>query len=166
MDGLDAAAFADCHGGPGLPCPTGCGPADFDRDGDVDCTDHDRFAGAWTAPGTAPPLPACSITTITLTGTVLSWTAIDGANRYDVVQGDLAVLLQTGGDFTLSVDRCVANDVAATSLSDGAVAEAGGGFWFLFRGVKPGGNLTYDCLCDAQVDSRDPGINAAGGTCP
>ncbi len=52
----DAALFAACLAGSGVPIETVCEPADFDSDGDVDCGDTANFRRGWTGPPEFPPL--------------------------------------------------------------------------------------------------------------
>jgi len=93
--------------------------------------------------------------------THLSWTAMAGDPRFDVVCGDLTVLRDTG-DFYFATDLCLANDRPETTLPYSIEVDAGGALWFLVR--EDGG--TYDADLDAQPFSRDPGIDAAVVSCP
>ena len=95
--------------------------------------------------------------------TTLGWQVTPGATAYDVVQGSLAQLLVSGGDFASSVDACVANDTPAASTPALDAPPAGEGFFFLVR-PAPGG--TYDETCPAGLASRDAGIGASPLACP
>ena len=95
----------------------------------------------------------------------LDWTALHGSTAYDVVRGDLGALRSSGGDFALATEACLVEDQAGTSLNYGVVPAPGEGFWMLVRGIDGNGNMTYDSLYPAQIESRDAGINAAGGAC-
>jgi hypothetical protein len=99
-------------------------------------------------------------------GTELSWTSLPGADRYDVVRGDLGVLRTSGGNFTAATQACVADDTTATSRMFAPSPTPGRGLWFLVRGascVAPG---TYDSGASSQVASRDSEIDAAPAACP
>ncbi|MBI4718486.1 MAG: IPTL-CTERM sorting domain-containing protein [Planctomycetes bacterium] len=61
VDAADFTAFEACFTGPEGVLATGCEPADFDGDGDIDCVDADGFASAWSAVGTPPEVAACVI---------------------------------------------------------------------------------------------------------
>jgi hypothetical protein len=143
---------------------------DFDGSGIDDACDPIRnLAVAWEA-GT----PAPSSTTV-------EWLphASGGHSdvRYDLVRGDLAALV-AGGDFTGSVETCVADDHTNVNVlfidDDPAPGE---GQWFLVRGVWVTPDLlihpmTYDTwVVDVpsgagQHETRDPGIGASPLTCP
>lgn len=82
--------------------------------------------------------------------------------RYDVVQGDLQTLLETGGAFDVATWACLANRVSATWLPFGASPESGRGYWFLER--SDGGS--YADADAAQVGSPDEQIAASVGACP
>jgi hypothetical protein len=97
----------------------------------------------------------------------LTWTPTPGTTGYDVVRGVLSTLRATGGDFTASVDACLANDASQPQGQDDATAPAGNGFWYLVRAVnactEPG---TYDDTIPPQVGSRDSEIDASPNACP
>lgn len=96
----------------------------------------------------------------------LEWLASLNATSYDVVRGDLGTLHATGGDFTAATVECLANNTTATQLDHAVDPAAGGGFWFLVRGVGAGGPMTWDDPGYSQVGSRDAEINAALMSCP
>ena len=79
---------------------------------------------------------------------------------YDVVQGSLTILHETGGSFEQATEACLADDLHASSLRFDARPLPGEGFWFLVRAA----GSTYDTGLPSQVGSRDPGI-AASRTC-
>ena len=81
---------------------------------------------------------------------------------YDVVVGSLRALRASGGDFSLAVSRCLANDLHAheTPFLDPAAADDA-----LFVLVRAAGS-TYDTFAPTQVRSRDPGIAASPNACP
>ena len=95
----------------------------------------------------------------------LSWLAALNAASYDVVRGDLRLLHDSGGNFTLATQQCLANNSASTFLDYSATRAPGEGDWFLVRGVTPTGNLTYDSPGSSQVGLRDAEIATAAGTC-
>lgn len=94
---------------------------------------------------------------------VLTWAGGGGADGYDVFQGSLADLRNTGGNFSASIDACLAEDQTGTSyqqsMSIGTTAD-----FFLVRSVNCGGNGTSDTGGTGQVESRDGEI-ASSGTC-
>ena len=90
----------------------------------------------------------------------LSWLTALNAMSYDVVRGDLGTLRSTGGDFTLAVDTCLANNATGTELPYTEDPPAGAGDFFVVRGNAPGGPLTYNEPGSSQVGSRDAEITA------
>ena len=102
---------------------------------------------------------------LTVEPDALSWTAVAGAVTYDVVRGDLEVLNDTGGDFSLATEACIADNLAVQTLDVGD-PPAGMAYWYLVRGVATTGPMTYQALYDSQVGLRDPEIAAAPSTCP
>ncbi len=97
---------------------------------------------------------------------LLSWTALAGATAYDIVQGGLAALRSSNGNFQSATQACIANNTTGTSFPAGGTPSAGDGFWFLVRGENCGGNGTYNSGSPKQVGSRDSGIAASGNDCP
>ena len=97
---------------------------------------------------------------------LVSWTALTGADTYDLVRGSLTLLNSSGGDYTTATQACLANDLAGTSFTDATVPALGGGFFYLVRGVSCGGAGTYDSGAASQVGSRDAEINASANACP
>lgn len=166
VDADDFARFDSCFTGPGGYRAPGCVPGDFDGDNDVDCRDWYAFVGEWTPPGDPPGLAQCSqVVNISLGRTELSWTTALGATGYDVVQGDL-MGLRDGGDYSIAVDQCLADDVDASTLAYATGPPPGAAWWVLVRGVSGSINMTWDCLEGSLVASRDPGIDAAAAACP
>ncbi len=100
-------------------------------------------------------------------GTRLSWAAAPNAGAYDAVEGDLAALRASGGDFAASVSRCLAGDLAATSLHlDEPDPVPGGGSWYLVRGKRSVCRGTFADDSAGGANPRDTGIGTAAGTCP
>ena len=96
----------------------------------------------------------------------LSWSATPGATAYDVVRGNLRTLAATGGDFSVSTDSCVGNDIATTESSDTSSPGAGEGFWYLVRAENCGGFGSFESGAPGQVTPRDPGIASSASHCP
>jgi hypothetical protein len=95
----------------------------------------------------------------------LEWCPIDGAQGYDVVEGDLELLRSTGGDFSVATTGCTGNDLAVLSLEPTSEPPSGQGVWFLVRanGVA---SADFDTVFSSQVGSRTGEIEAAAVTCP
>jgi hypothetical protein len=102
---------------------------------------------------------------LTLDRSTLTWTEAIGAYAYDVVRGDLDVLLASGGDFTASVRRCLGEEVPPATLPSADQPALGRGFWYLIRGVSGAMNLTYDSGSPQQIAPRDASINASPRSC-
>ncbi len=99
--------------------------------------------------------------------TELRWSAAIGATGYDVVRGDLGVLLGAGGDFAAAVTECLENDGSDTASYASAIPSPGAGFFYLARGVTSAcGFGSYDSGASAQAGSRDAEIEAAPPACP
>jgi hypothetical protein len=96
----------------------------------------------------------------------LSWTATQGAIAYDVVRGDLDVLVASGGDFAAATQACVADEVDGTSVGYDENPGPGQGHWILVRGVSSEGPITYQALYSSQVGVRDEEIQASAAGCP
>jgi hypothetical protein len=101
---------------------------------------------------------------LTVGRTSLSWTPVLGALTYDAVEGSLAALAASSGDFAAATTGCVAGAVAETTLPY-AGEPAPGGSWYLVRGRTAEGPMTWESLYPSQVGLRDEEI-AAGATCP
>ncbi len=97
---------------------------------------------------------------------VLSWISTTVATSYDVVRGELAILLESEGDFTIATTECLADDLEDTSFSYPALPEPGEGFWFLVRANQCGGVGSYDSGGFFQQGSRDLEIDSSPGACP
>lgn len=85
----------------------------------------------------------------------LEWLASLDAIHYDVVRGDLATLRSTGGDFSASVEACVANDWGKKDLGYAIDPPTGEGDWFLVRGSSAAASMTWNSTGPAQVGNRD-----------
>jgi len=117
---------------------------------------------------TAPAPTGSPSVTVSKSGTAarVSWSALAGADSYDLVRGGLVLLRSSGGNFTTSTGACLANDAAATSYDDAATPPAADGYWYLVRGSSCGGPGTYDSGAPRQQGSRDDEIAASASACP
>lgn len=91
----------------------------------------------------------------------LLWLPSLNADRYDAVRGDLGTLRSTGGDFTLAVDVCLADDTTLTAVGNGADPAPGQGYWYLSRGVENGVGLTWNAPGSSQSGDRDGELAAS-----
>jgi hypothetical protein len=112
------------------------------------------------------PPPPGEISLLAVTRSMHSWNGRADATGYDVVRGGLLTLASSSGDFAVSVDACVANDLAATSLPDTVDPPPGDGYWFLVRAVNCVGVGSYDSGSASQAGSRDAEIQTAPSNCP
>jgi len=133
--------------------------------GQVDLNTGGRYCvGACAA---APPGGSSSIAVSNQgNGDLVSWSAVAGADAYDLVRGSLSLLNSSGGNFTTSLQACLADDQAGLGFVDTALPPVGNGFWYLVRGLSCGGAGTYDSVGGNQVGSRDAEIAASPGSCP
>jgi hypothetical protein len=95
----------------------------------------------------------------------LTWSAPPGASAFDVVRGDLAALLGSGGDYAVAVAECLEDDWSAPPLIHGEDPLPGEGFWYLVRRVTGSGNGSYDTCSPAQLGGRDAEIEQSGLGC-
>ena len=100
-------------------------------------------------------------------GQTLEWDAEPGAESYDLIRGDLTVLLSSSGDYAQAVEACLASAQTAASFSDPETPAAGVGWFYLVRargcGDQPG---SYDSGSTSQSASRDASIAASPAACP
>jgi hypothetical protein len=167
VDTDDFDRFSFCFTGPGgYPAP-GCAPADFDGDQDVDCRDWYSFAEAWSGLSDPPAFGACSeAIDLSVDRSRLEWTAVDGADTYDVVWGDLDTLRHGDGDYTGAVGGCVVDDLADFEVPFAVEPTPGSAWWLLVRGTSGTSHLSYDNQVGSQFGNRDAGIDASGDACP
>jgi N-acetylneuraminic acid mutarotase len=96
----------------------------------------------------------------------LTWSSVVAATHYDLVRGDLSILLGTRGDFSSATRACLADNLAGLTSTSSEVPVTGGAFWYVVRPVNCGGNGTYDSGDAAQAGLSDAGINASASSCP
>lgn len=96
----------------------------------------------------------------------LSWDLARAATCYDVVMGDLRALREGAGDFGTATERCLGDDLPATSIPFGDDPAPGEGFWFLVRAVDGMTDDSYDQGEASQVGSREAGIAQSPAACP
>lgn len=97
----------------------------------------------------------------------LSWEPLDGAAFYDVVRGDLQQLKATGGRFDAALVGCLADDTGMPTVRDEEIPAAGGGTFYVVRGVTAGAFAgSYESGGPGQVNPRDAPIAAAPVACP
>jgi hypothetical protein len=103
---------------------------------------------------------------LALDKTDVSWSSQPGATGYDVLQGDLAVLRSSGGDFAAATEQCVSSNQPGTSAAIAGPLLPGEALWYLVRAVNVGGQGTYDTGVPSQLGQRDAEILASGLDCP
>jgi len=96
----------------------------------------------------------------------LSWSAVVGATRYDVVGGSLTALRAGAGNFTSSTTGCLGAYATPVTVEDAAVPDPGDGTWHLVRPVNACGGIGSYNDGASQPVSRDGGINASPWSCP
>ncbi len=133
--------------------PESCNGVDDDCDGTVD----DAFP--------PPGHPGLSVDRQGRETAVLSWPELVGADGYDVDAGDLGTLAATGSLFE-SVERCLADDLPDTEVSDAEPVAPGEGWWYLVRGENCAGPGTFNSAAPGQVGERDSELRMAPGGCP
>jgi hypothetical protein len=94
-------------------------------------------------------------------------TAAGGATQYDLVQGDLATLRSTSGDFGAATMACVENDAAVTTAGiANPQPQLDADTYYLARPVGLGCRGTYDDGSPSLAGARDAKIAGAAGACP
>ncbi len=121
--------------------------------------------------GHGDPDPPAGTPELTFTTTFngedrLEWIRPDDAFRFDLVRGDLTLLIQTQGDFTQATTVCLADDAFQTEFEDADEPAQGQGFWYVVRGGNRDGDGTYNSLSASQQGDRDSEINASPFSCP
>jgi glucose/arabinose dehydrogenase len=95
------------------------------------------------------------------------WTALPGAQTYDVVRGSLNGLRNSHGDFAAYTQECLDNNDPGTALIYPSNPPASGSVqWYMVRANNCAGAGTWNDGSPTQVADRDPGINASSHTCP
>jgi hypothetical protein len=109
----------------------------------------------------------CTALTLVSEGRGLHWTrphSVESAT-FDLVSGDLTSLRQSGGDFTLATDSCLAQARPEHYLSDNRILSPGDGVWYLLRQITAAGVGTFDVAPGSQSEPRDDEIAASAGAC-
>ena len=100
-------------------------------------------------------------------GLRLTWTAAANATLYDVVEGALATLRSTSGDFAAGTTTCSVNRSAGTTAHILAADPVpSDGTYYLVRPIGAGCRGTYDDGSTSQQGTRDTEIASAATACP
>jgi hypothetical protein len=106
-------------------------------DGSWDANDWTGGTPSAVAPSMWAALALASfpspLATLRLSGSAITWTAVEGAEAYDVVRGSVSALLESGSSVPLGPLTCVAPAIPGTSATDGAVPAPGQAFFYVFR---------------------------------
>ncbi len=97
----------------------------------------------------------------------LDWTAANAPN-YDVVRGDVGLLLAAAGDFAAAIEVCQQNNYGATSFFDPSPGPDPGAIrFYLVRAQNCGPRGTYDDANPIGLAApRDPSIANSPNACP
>jgi hypothetical protein len=80
------------------------------------------------------PLPAVP-SLLFVSGTALTWDALEEAEVYDVVRGNLIALRANGGELSSALDECLENNSADCVSFDQERPPSGSGYFYLVRGA-------------------------------
>jgi glucose/arabinose dehydrogenase len=95
------------------------------------------------------------------------WTALPGAQTYDVVRGSLNGLRNSLGDFATYTQECLDNNDPGTILIYPSNPPAAGSVqWYMVRANNCAGAGTWNDGSPTQAANRDPGISVSTHTCP
>jgi len=167
--GATAGAYPACNPKPGYVTAGGdCADDDATRfPGNPElCDAKDNDCNGAIDDGFSPPGPPVLSQAFRSASTVeFYWAAVPGADRYDVVFGDLADLRDSGGDFVAATDGCQENNGLDLTFKDSKPASKSGA-WFLVRAIACTAPGSYDTGAASQVGSRDAAIAASPAPCP
>lgn len=91
----------------------------------------------------------------------LAWDAVAGVTGYDVVRGDLGLLLAAAGDYSAAGIHCLENNGPDPLSWDGLTPAEHQGLFYLVRGVTDG--CGYGSYESPETDAE---IAASGADCP
>jgi PKD repeat protein len=95
------------------------------------------------------------------------WDAQPSGSVYDVIRGDLGLLLASGGDFESANVSCKKDDHRLRSLPDFENPSTGEAFFYIVRSTDCSGTVgSYDSSGIGQAESRDSAIAELPGACP
>jgi PKD repeat protein len=98
--------------------------------------------------------------------TSLFWDADSWGVGYDVVQGNLNDLRDSGGDFSAAQITCLGNDLADPTTDIVATPPPGETFFYLVRTADCLARTgTFDSAGGGQLSPRDPALLATGSAC-
>jgi len=137
---------------------------------------HQQPDGSWTANdwvGGTPSAVAPSmwaalalasfpspLATLRLTGSAITWSAVEGAENYDVVRGSVSALTESAGAASLGPLSCLAAAVPDLQATDAAVPAPGQAFFYVFRIRRTNAHDIYGRTSGGH--DRTPG----SGDCP
>lgn len=100
-------------------------------------------------------------------GETLEWDEEPGAESYDLIRGDLTVLLSSSGNFADAVEVCLAAAQPAASFDDPETPAADVGWFYMVRARGCGDQAgTYDTGSASQSAPRDGSIATSPAACP
>lgn len=98
--------------------------------------------------------------------TMMGWCSPPGTPGFDIIRGDLAALMSSGGDFGAATAECVFDNHPTNTFQYFGDPLVGQGFWFLVRCEGCPGTGTYDSGAPSQLEPRDAEVIASGQDCP
>jgi N-acetylneuraminic acid mutarotase len=96
----------------------------------------------------------------------LHWSPVAGADRYDVVSGDLTALRAGNGDFTHSLSTCLESDSPSTAADDPATPDVDSCIYYLVRAKAACKLGSYSQWTGAERPGRDAQISLSPVACP
>ena len=82
------------------------------------------------------------------------------------LHGNLVDLRANQGDFSISTDECLGDNLGVTAVTDPDIPDIGGGYWYLVRVVYSSSGYVGSYDVQGTGTLRDDGISASPLGCP
>jgi hypothetical protein len=101
-------------------------------------------------------------------GDTINLTFTGGAQLVDAIRGNLVTLRTNNGNFTTSIEACIANNPNTASVADTTVLAGGAAKFYMLRIANQLCNLqgTWSTGAASEVGGRNTEVNSDSDTCP